>query len=363
MKVLLLAPSLKDQGGVAGFCRALLKNASPGFEIQHLEIGNRPGNVNPFRRLAFFFRDAARLRRSLKSGLYDLVHINPSMEILSLLRDSFYLFYATRLARTKCVVLFHGWNERLAGTLMRMAPFRSAFRTVYAGAGRVLALSRPFRDELVRLGLAPEKVGVVTTMFEADRGPGGPKPAGTGGVGILFMARLWESKGVYVALDVAKRLAGNGTTNFRLTIAGDGPELAGARTRADEPDLRGRVFVPGYLEGEAKRKALEEAEIFLYPSFYGEGCPVVLLEAMGAGLAVVSTPVAAIPEIIEEGVNGFLVDSRRAEDFAPFVERLVVDEKLRGAMGRANREKALENYEASVVTAQIESIYQEAGGA
>ena len=92
MRVLLLSPSFEDRGGVASFCRILMKHASPEFEIDHLEIGNRPGNRNPVRRLSFLLGDAARLRRSLKSNSYDLVHINPSMEILSLLRDSFYLF-------------------------------------------------------------------------------------------------------------------------------------------------------------------------------------------------------------------------------------------------------------------------------
>ena len=357
MRVLLLSPSFEDRGGVASFCRILMKHASPEFEIDHLEIGNRPGNRNPVRRLSFLLGDAARLRRSLKSNSYDLVHINPSMEILSLLRDSFYLFYVSRIGRARSLVLFHGWNERLAGRLLAVPAFRSGFRAVYAKAGMVLALCRSYKSLLERLGLDPGRVAVATTMFEAGGDSATPKAVKPQRVRILFMARLWKSKGVYIALDVARLLVSKGMTNFRLTIAGDGPELEGVRKRRDSLGLKEHVLVPGYLEGDQKREALENSDVFLYPTFYGEGCPVVILEAMGFGLAIVSTPVAAIPEIVENGTNGFLVNSREAEDFVLPVERLMADPDLLEAIRSSNRKKALENYEAAVVTAKFESIY------
>jgi len=156
---------------------------------------------------------------------------------------------------------------------------------------------------------------------------------------------------------VARLLVESGVRNFRLVIAGDGPELEGVRMYREEIGLTEFVLIPGYLKDDEKRAVLERSDIFLYPTHYGEGCPVGLLEAMGAGLAIVSTRVAAIPEIVKGGQNGFLVDSLKAEDFYPSVKRLMDDPALLGRIRAANKAKALENYEARVVTRKIESIY------
>ena len=357
-RILMLSPSFEDKGGVASFCRLLIKNVSTEFTVDHLEIGNRPENRNPVRRLSFFVGDALRLGRRLGKNDYDLVHINPSLEILSLLRDSFYVFLISRIHKTRSLVVFHGWNQGIAGRIAACPILRSIFGSLYEKAGRVLALCTLYKDQLERMGLAPKQVEVITTMYEADevcygnskKDPGAP-------IQILFMARLWRSKGVYIAVDVARLLVESGMRNFRFVIAGDGPELEGVRRRREEIGLTEFVLIPGYLKDDEKRAVLERSDIFLYPTHYGEGCPVGLLEAMGAGLTIVSTPVAAIPEIVKGGQNGFLVDSRKAEDFYLFVKRLMDDPALLGRIRAANKAKALENYEARVVTRKIESIY------
>lgn len=357
-RILMLSPSFEDQGGVADFCRSLMSHLSPSFEIEHFEIGNRPGNRNPVRRLSFFLRDVARLRRRLKSGSYDLVHLNPSLEILSLFRDSFYLFLAHRIHGMQSLIIFHGWNPRIARwLLMRRIP-GWGFRRLYSRPGRVLALCSNYRDQLERMGLAPERLGIITTMYRAEENDAGYlKRDPSVPIRFLFMARLWKAKGVYVVVNIARLLVEKGIRDFRLVIAGDGPELEGIQRLRDKAGLGEHVLTPGYLRGDEKRAELKRSDIFLFPSF-GEGCPVVILEAMGAGLAVVSTPVGAIPEIIENGVNGFLVDSCKAEDFIPAIEQLIANPGLLATIQASNSIKARENYEAAIVTAKIEAVYR-----
>ncbi len=69
----------------------------------------------------------------------------------------------------------------------------------------------------------------------------------------------------------------------------------------------------------------------------GEGMPNCVLEALCYGVPVVSTYVAGIPDVVSDGVNGFLVDSRDANDFYPAVKRLIEDKQLRSNMGAAAR--------------------------
>lgn len=108
--------------------------------------------------------------------------------------------------------------------------------------------------------------------------------------------------------------------------------------------------IKGYLKGKAKQRILDSHDIFLFPTYYGEGRPIVLLEAMGAGLAVISTPVAAIPEIVKNEENGIIVDSREPIDFFKAVRRLIEDLKLLCYIKKHNKEIAKRFYDAKVVT-------------
>lgn len=355
----MLSPSFQDPGGVAGFCSLLMKSASRDFEIEHFVVGNRPGNRSRLRQAWFFISDSLRLGRALKSKRYDLVHVNPSLEILSLLRDFFFVFLISGIHKTRSLVLFHGWNRRIADRIEASRLLRRMFASVFGRADMVLALCAPYRDQLGRMGLDQARLGVVTTMYARDRDVGGSREKDPERpVRILFMARLLKAKGIYEAVDVARLLREKGHEDFRLVIAGDGIERNGICRYRASLGLTDVVMLPGYLRENEKRKVLESAHILLLPS-RSEGCPVAVLEAMGAGLAVVATRVGALPEIVENGVNGFLVDSFRAEDLAVPVERLLKDADLRRRMRKANLEKASERYEASVVTAKIESLYRE----
>jgi len=137
------------------------------------------------------------------------------------------------------------------------------------------------------------------------------------------MSRLVESKGVYIAAEVARLLVAAGLTHFKLIVAGNGPEYKGVRDYISRYGLEDYIETPGYVTGINKQEILRGSNIFLFPTYYGEGCPIVVLEAMGAGLAVVSTPVAGIPDIVEHGKNGFLIDSRNPQDFYKAVKTLI----------------------------------------
>jgi glycosyltransferase involved in cell wall biosynthesis len=94
----------------------------------------------------------------------------------------------------------------------------------------------------------------------------------------------------------------------RLILAGEGPEQDKIRSWIDRHGMSYRVKLPGYLHGEAKAQVLRGANMFVFTTYYGEGCPISLLEAMPAGLPVITTPVGGIPDIFIDGENGILID-------------------------------------------------------
>src|ERR1700722_1112026 len=91
-----------------------------------------------------------------------------------------------------------------------------------------------------------------------------------------------------------------------MRVGGDGPLRAALEDRVRVLGLGDRVRITGWLSGEAVRQELLDARLMVLPSF-AEGLPVVLMEALALGRPVVSTYIAGIPELVENGVNGFLV--------------------------------------------------------
>ena len=97
--------------------------------------------------------------------------------------------------------------------------------------------------------------------------------------------------------------------------------------------------------GEAKQRLLAESDILVFPTFYYyETFGLVLLEAMAAGLPVIATPRAAIPEIIQEGINGLFCEEQNTGDLADKILQLIENEALREQIGRANRQRFAEFY-------------------
>jgi len=113
----------------------------------------------------------------------------------------------------------------------------------------------------------------------------------------------------------------------------------------------------GYLHGDKKIRVFSESDIFILPS-YSEGLPITMLEAMATGLPIIATPVGAIPEIIEDGINGFLVKSGDYKALAKKIVVLAQNKKLRRKMGQNNIEKIKKKYDKNVVIKKLDIEYQ-----
>lgn len=122
---------------------------------------------------------------------------------------------------------------------------------------------------------------------------------------LLWVGRVCEEKGVPVLIEAAAALAREGL-EFELELVGDGPLLPAIRARIEREGLTRRVRTLGWAGSEAVRARLVAARVLVQPSF-AEGLPVVLMEALALGRPVISTFVAGIPELVEDGLDGWLV--------------------------------------------------------
>jgi glycosyltransferase involved in cell wall biosynthesis len=153
---------------------------------------------------------------------------------------------------------------------------------------------------------------------------------------VLTVARLVAAKGIDVLLDALGRLERRGVP-VDADVVGDGPDRERLAARARELGLDGRVRLVGAASQEHVRELLAGATVFCLPSF-SEGVPVVLMEAMAAGLPVVATGITGVPELVEEGRSGVLVPPGRADLLADALERVLeATPAERDAMGAAGR--------------------------
>jgi len=323
-----------------------------------MEVGNPPDNRSGVKRLKVFFQTASKLRKRLKKSNYDMIQINPSLKIYSLFRDSFYLWMIKKRGYIKRTFIFyHGWSHKLAEKISRNFFLRMAYLNIYKNVGIIAVLYGQCKQQLINIGIPSEKIQIASAMYRFNADMDEATDEENGKINILFMSRFLETKGIYIVAEVARLLVENGAESVKFIFVGDGPEYEGLQDYIAKHNLENFVDTPGFVVQKEKEEILRKSHIFLFPTYYGEGCPAVLLEAMGAGLAVISTPVAAIPEIVKNEENGFIIDSRNPRFYYDAVKRLIENKSELDRMRKLNRQKAKENYEMDVVIQRLESMY------
>lgn len=143
----------------------------------------------------------------------------------------------------------------------------------------------------------------------------------------------------------------------RLILTGGGNVTYAIEQTADL-GVENHISYLGWVSEIQKAELYASADMLLLPS-YEEALPYVILEAMAARLPIISTPIGAIPEVIEEGINGFLVNPGDCEALAERIGRLCRDDELRLQMGHTNRDKVKRLYMQDVIFQELEAIYDQ----
>ncbi len=152
---------------------------------------------------------------------------------------------------------------------------------------------------------------------------------------LLYVGRLSAAKGVPILLQAIAAIAKQ-HPDLQLTIVGDGPDRQSLELQASQLGISNRLKFVGYQSQEAVCQYLQNCDIFVLPSF-AEGLPVVLMEAMATGIPVIATAIAAISELVEDGINGYLVPPGAVEPLAQRLDQLLSDSQLRQTLGQAGR--------------------------
>lgn len=162
---------------------------------------------------------------------------------------------------------------------------------------------------------------------------------------LLFLSNLIPSKGVYVLLDACRMLRERGVPFACDFVGGETKEIdrAAFENAVHERALEGMVCYQGPKYGEEKERYWQKADVFVQPTY--EDCfPLTIVEAMQHGKPVVSTDEGAVPDLVKDGVNGFVCPRQDAHALADALERLITDPALRRQMGEAGYARYKELY-------------------
>jgi glycosyltransferase involved in cell wall biosynthesis len=172
---------------------------------------------------------------------------------------------------------------------------------------------------------------------------------------VLFVGRLVPEKGVPLLLDTAAILRERGV-DIDLKIVGSGPLRAELETGVIARDLVDSVRLVGPVGQDELPARYAWADVFCLPSF-SEGLPVVLMEALLCEVPVVTTAIAAIPELVRDGETGLLVPAGRPDLLADALERLAHDPQLRQQLGRAGRAAVLRDFDGAANGAALAAVF------
>jgi glycosyltransferase involved in cell wall biosynthesis len=325
--LLIIGPTPPPYHGVAMAIRTLLDSKlNESFEVNHLELADRRGighvNRPDLHDVALFCRQWFQLLWLLIRRRPRIVYFVLSQSTIGVLRDSFFVWPAA-LSGAKVVAHLHGaafqeWYVR------RWFPMQWYTRVFMRTITRAIVLGESLRNQFQGL-VVPEHVAVV---------PNGIADYGVGCVGMPRLRRRWQvlhlntlnkMKGALVLLE-AIALVLRQRTDVEFVFAGSwshDEHRREAETYIAQQEIGSSITFAGQVSGEQKTALLHTADLFVFPGIQQEGQPLVVLEAMAAGLPILFTNRGCLSETLYDGESGIEVPAGDAAALADQIQWLL----------------------------------------
>ena len=324
-----------------------------------MEVMTFPSLVQPLHPLKDF-KAILDLTGHLMTKRYQVVHTHNS-------KAGFIGRLAAKLARVPVIVhTVHGFAFHRQEPPWRRTLFRNLERLASHWCDQMIFISQPLVDWAVNEGIGCSgKMTRIYSGIEMDRfHPVSVQEknrlrAGWGlhedDAVIGMVSKLWEGKGHAFLLRAFKEIKEE-KPQARLVIVGEGYLMESLKTLVSRMGLSEAVIFTGFLEDVPQ--IIATFDVAVLPSYF-EGMGRVLLEAMAMEKPVVGTRVGGIPDLIEEGLNGYLVSPGNEKELASAVVKILNDRDLALKMGRTGRKKMTDRFSAESMVRSIEEVYSE----
>lgn len=322
--------------------RALRLDAGGWWRGLRLALKTSPGGVKATLYQLFYFAEAVVLADHLRRQNVQHLHnhiAKASCTVAMLCQEVSGIPYSFTLHGPD--IFFEPIRWRLDQKIER-ASFVACISEFCRSQGMVFSQPQHWRKmHIVHCGVTPDRY---------------VSPKQRSGKKALFVGRLAAVKGLPVLFEALKPLV-LAHPDFHLTLIGDGPERQALERVARDFGLSEYVSFVGYKSQDEVAVALAEHDLLVLPSF-AEGVPVVLMEAMAATLPVVTTRIAGVAELVEDGISGLLVPPGDAKALQVALERVISDTELAERMGQAGRAQVTDAFDIQKEAAWLGHLLQ-----
>ncbi len=297
----------------------------------------------------FDLRPAMQVARKARQTGCEIIHTHSTRTLL---------IGRPAAAIARLPIVHHVQSPAIAGSteVWRNRANAAVTRACLSGLSNIVAVSESLRTYLGRQWVTPQRVEVITNAVPArpvlsDRS----RPTSPWTIGICAMFR--PRKGLEVLLEALSQLRKQ-NTRFTLRAVGyfqDAQYEAHIKHRVAELGLEDVVDWQGFSDNVYDE--LARMDVFVLPSLFGEGLPLAILEAMAAGVPVVSTHVEGTPEAVRDGVDGLIVEPGNAEALAAALQRIIRGEVDWQSLRTSAHRRQTELYSDTKLASDVARIY------
>lgn len=238
-----------------------------------------------------------------------------------------------------------------ASSLLALETWLHRVSRAYSPVDVFISPSRFLADVMVRAGVFPERMRVINHFVELT-----PPATSSDGRRLVFAGRLSAEKGVDVLIE-AMSMAG---TQARLDIAGDGPERARLEALASRHAMGSRITFHGRLAKPELTRLMNRSTASVVPSRWHENQPMTVLESFAAGVPVIATSLGGLPELVRDGVDGWIIPPEDPVALARAIDCALSDPLGTARRGLSARERVAHDFSPGTHLQHLGEVYGEA---
>lgn len=342
IKVLIIATSRKTRGGITSVIKA--HETGSQWKKYHCKWIQTHRDGNSIRKL--WYLGTALLEYIILLPFYDIVHIHVSYNNSA--KRKLIFARIAKLLNKKIIVHFHPSTEKL---LFRNDKYTQILQTLFSYSNLLIVLSpqwikwinQAFPENKFTMKVLYNPCPIVHRDFAKKQKR------------ILFAGTLNERKGYNRLLIAFSKICQN-HKDWKLIFAGNG-EIDKAKELQKQYNIpNDQVQFLGWVSNQKKEQTFQEASIYCLPS-WGEGFPMGVLDAIAYGIAVITTPVGGISDIMHNGINGLIFDTYNMDELANCLEKLINSKEYRDSLVK-EADKLLDNeFNITNINKQLDIIY------
>ncbi len=249
-----------------------------------------------------------------------------------------------------CVAHKCSKNSQMNSIILTVEAYLHKWINTYSYVNAFVSPSKFYLKMLERKGIDKDKLFFIPNFLDVNAFS---PQYGTDQDYIVYFGRLSKEKGILTLVDAVSKIS-----NVNLIIVGTGPIKNLVEDKINSLSLNTRVKLAGYKSGEELYDIIRKSKFVVLPSEWYENAPYSVLEAMALGKPVVGSNIGGIPEMVTDGINGYVFSSGDSEELAKVIEQLYFDDIKLSQMGKQSRKIVESKFNSEVYYSEIMKIYE-----